>query len=392
MKNILILASDYPYPPNHGGRVDIFEKIKNLKLIGFNIYLISTVREAVKETDIDFMNNVVSENIILLRNRSLLSLFSINPFQIQSRKVDNLKIGKEIINIKSISFDYCLIEGHYCFGLYDLLKSKLTIKKVVLRVHNDESVYFKELALSTKNIFKKLFFYFEFIKFRIYDNKLKKRKDISLNLHISSKELDSYMDRNIGKNVFLPASIDISYILPYSVKNNKTVLFLGSLFMPNNIEGVFWYLNNIHKRLCEKYTDYNLIIAGNTKGVNLFHLNNKLSNFDNIKFVDSPKELSDLYAKSCVFINPMLSGAGVKLKTINAIQNGLPVVSTSVGNEGTGLKPEKDILVSDVPELFFQNVCRLLDDEDSRAALTNSAQGFIRNNYNQVNNLREILK
>lgn len=52
-------------------------------------------------------------------------------------------------------------------------------------------------------------------------------------------------------------------------------------------------------------------------------------------------QLEEVYNKATVFINPMFFGSGVKLKSINALVNGLLLVSTKVGTEGIGLKKIK---------------------------------------------------
>ncbi|KYK82417.1 hypothetical protein SA3033_10320, partial [Aggregatibacter actinomycetemcomitans serotype d str. SA3033] len=194
-------------------------------------------------------------------------------------------------------------------------------------------------------------------------------------------------------NLFLPASINIDDIVLYSIKEKKKVLFVGSLFMPNNIEGLFWYLDEVHSNVLNKFPDYKFIIAGNTKDINVMSLKKKLNEYTSIDFHESPSdlELSKLYYDCSLFINPMLSGAGVKLKTINAIKNGLPVVSTSTGNEGTGLLSSESILISDDPYSFSNNILNLLTNEHERALLTNNAQKFILDKYDLNKNLKKIL-
>lgn len=180
------------------------------------------------------------------------------------------------------------------------------------------------------------------------------------------------------KNYFLPASVDTSDFTCYQFKKNKTVLFVGSLFMPNNIEGLRWYLKNIHGSLCQVFDDYKLLIAGNTKGINVEEFNRFLRKYRRIEFIDSPESLDDIYFRSCVFINPMLSGAGVKLKTINAVKFGLPIVSTKIGNEGTGLIDTDDIVIAENEKSFLDGVIYLLRNENERKRIVINSQTYIK--------------
>lgn len=391
MKKVLIISSDYPYPANHGGRVDVFEKICSLKKMGYKVYLLSTVKYTPDAKDVEFMNSMLEMNILLDRNKSLLSLFSLLPYQISSRK-NNFQLSRAVETFKNIKFDYCIVEGHYCLEVFNRLKRDIIFNKKFLRFHNDEIKYFRELSQSSNNLLKKLFFRIESFKFLLFERLFIEQFGFNKFLHISIDECKKYEILYPNKNTFLPASLNVDKIIPYKEKINNNVLFLGSLFMPNNIESLIWYLENIHDKLCNKYDDYLLMIAGNTRGMDLLKFKKYLSKFQRIDFIDTPKTTNFLYNESTIFINPMLSGAGVKLKTINAIQNGLPIVSTSIGNEGTGFINGKDILIADTPDDYYQYICLLLEDKVKRAELVKNAQKFIKECYDQEKNLLEIFK
>ncbi len=390
-KKILVIASDFPYPPNHGGRVDIFERLKVLKELKFEIYLISTVKISPSNDELIYMDKLLVRSFILHRKQSFVALFSLKPYQVTSRNnIDDIDI---ILNsVKDIKFNACIIEGHYCLEIYDKISNNCTINQSFLRVHNDETKYFCELAKSTKNILKKIFYYVESLKFTFLEKYFFKKNIISACLHISSDELIKYKNKySFLEHIFLPASVDIKEFVTYKKNNDKTVLFIGSLFMSNNIEGLMWYLRNVHNKLCRLHSDYKLIIAGNTKGIRINSFIETINKFKYIDFYDSPDNLDYLYEQSMIFINPMLSGAGVKLKTINAVKYGLPIVSTKIGNEGTGLINKQDILVAEDEQSFFDNIILLLSDEVEREKIVNNSQLYIKNTYNQIENLKGIL-
>src|SRR5690606_33772091 len=109
------------------------------------------------------------------------------------------------------------------------------------------------------------------------------------------------------------------------VKEKYTVVFMGSLFMQNNIYGLDWYLKNVHPLLVSQLPDYHLYIVGSLKEENV-NIQNKYTNLQNVSIIINAECLSEYYQKAQVFINPMFHGSGVKVKSVNALVNGVPLV------------------------------------------------------------------
>lgn len=390
-KKILILSPDFPYPANHGGRFDILNKIICLNSLGYEVDLVVTVNNDPKNNELEYLKKYCNKIIILKRKRNILSLLSFDPFQVCSRtfKYENLK---EIFN-NNFYFSV-FIEGQFMLKIFEYLSKKIKFEKIFLRIHNDEVKYFQELYNSEVKILKKIFYFLETQKIKLFQEKnFPKLKFTNLS-HVSKYECDIFSEKYpYLTNIFLPVGVDINNIVNYKLKQDKTILFIGSFFMPNNVQAISWYLENIHEKILKNFPNYKLIIAGNTKDVNLNSFYNFLKKFKNIDFIKNPDEntLSQFYSKSKIFINPMQYGAGVKLKTINAILNGLPVVSTLTGNEGTGLKHGEHLLVANNIKEFIYFINLLFNNELISKNILNNAQNFIKNNYNYIQNISKLI-
>lgn len=380
MKTILIITADFPYPEIHGGRVDVMNKIRELYRFGFLIDIISTAKQYPSNIDIIELKKYIRNYQVLIRKNSIFDFISIKPYQVKNRS----KLRKEINSLLfNKEYNYVLIEGHYVLELSNLFIAK---KQKFLRIHNNEPRYFNQLANSTSNPLKKYYYSFESMKFNIYEKTYLTKYNVDL-LHISKDEFNSYNMKFPGiKQRYLPPFCKIGEITRPYVRNNKNVLFVGSLFMDNNVQGINWYIKNIHPRLTAEYKDYSFIIAGklNKKNKLPFTMSR------NIIFHDSPVDLKEIYNESSIFINPMLSGAGVKLKTINAIVNGIPIISTTVGSEGIGLTHEKDILISDNPDDIYKYIKLLFSTPHMGYSLAIEAQSFLLKNYNYAEHLKLI--
>lgn len=377
-KKILLVTSDFVYPPNHGDRVDIWNRILCLKKMGFEVDLICTVKEKVSNKYLEMVNKFVNKLILVNRKNKFIDVFCKEPLQLKSRK--NL----EQIQLSEL-YDYVIFQGSYVLPIKR--NKTLRYKNIILRMNNDESIYFKELCKSEKKYWKKLYYYIESYKFKILDGLLV--KEIPNIFFVSYDEMIKYKNRYSEiKAYFMPTAVEMN--MKKQALNNKNVVFIGSLFMINNREAIAFYIKNIHPLLLN-IKGYTFTIAGNSKGKGVEWIKKLSSKYNNINIIDSPEELDSIYAEACVFVNPMLHGAGVKLKTINAIVNGLPVVSTTVGNQGTGLKHGSHIYVADNAKKYAEYIKILLNDKVMRETMVRNSQEFISLYYNQEKILSKYL-
>ncbi len=376
--NILVVAGEYIYPPNNGGRVDIWSRIKVLYELGYKIDIICTVKHEPNDVDIEPVKKIVENIVFVKRKNNILNLVSKLPLQAVSRKsLVFYKLKKH--------YDIVLLEGLYVSQI--LYNKNLNYKHVIMRMHNNEVKYFKELGMSTNNILKKIYYYTESAKFKIYEKKI---LPIVKNIMFISYDEQKYYNSVYNLNdIFLPAVTELNF--KKQKLTGRTVLILGSLFMSNNREGIIWYLRNIHPKLMKIIDNYRLIIAGNSRNDGIKWLDKYVRNYTNIVIKKSPTKLDDIYAQSAAFVNPMLHGAGVKLKTINAVVNGLPVITTGVGNEGTGLKAGECVEVSNDIHGMVKDITKILTDKKFANKLASNAQNYILKQYNYKNILNEYI-
>lgn len=377
-KKVLLVASDFVYPPNHGDRVDIWNRILCLKKMDFEIDLICTVKNEIPNKYLEIVNKIVNKLILVNRKNKFIDMLYREPLQLKSRKsLEDVQLNK--------LYDYVILQGSYVLPIKR--NKTLNYKNIILRMNNDESVYFKELCKSEKKYWKKLYYYIESHKFKILDSLLV--KEIPNIFFVSYDEMIKYKNRYSKINAyFMPTAVEMN--MKKQRLNNKNVLFIGSLFMVNNREAIIFYIKNIHPLLLN-IKGYTFTIAGNSKGEGIEWIKQISSKYNNINIIDSPETLDNIYANASVFVNPMLHGAGVKLKTINAIVNGLPVVSTIIGNQGTGLKHESHIYVTDNVKEYAEYIRILLNNNIKRDMMVKNSQEFINLYYNQEKILSKYL-
>lgn len=348
---ILCVSPFKPYPTLHGGTVDIWSQITILSNLGHDVSIVFCTKE---KSDIDkkYTSKEYDSFVNIYpvyRKNKLKDFFSKTPLQINSRKA----LSK--VNLVG-EYGLTILYSEYVAKI--LFNDTLKTKNVVLRVQNNETKYFKELSKSTKKLTHKIYFISESIKFKWFIQYLK--PFIQTAWHISNDEIKKSPYKN---NILVPPLYNSSFKI--QKLSSKTALFISSFHMENNLDALEWYLNGAHLLLCEEIKDYRLIVCGSATDAQAKKVQEKFKNFLNVNFYFNEPSLSKYYEESTVFINSMRYGAGVKLKSINAIVNGLPLVSTSTGAEGIGLKPNEMFRLANTQQEFFTEIVSIFQNKSS---------------------------
>ena len=367
---IVVVASFFPYPAYFGGAYDVLERIKGLKYLGHDVDLICTCKEKPDDKNVLFMKQFINELIIVPRKNKLGYIFYFEPLQAVSRKLlKKITLQRE--------YDYAILESESVGKILE--NNSLKAKNIIIRVHNNEANYFNELSKSTKNFKNKIYYYLESLKFKSYSRNIFKQSDRLW--FISNKEINNTKDLDLSnKSIHLPASVNSKFVK--QELSTKNVLYVGALFVPNNMEAIIWYLKNVHSLLVDEH-NYKLTIVGSTGEFESETYQKILAGYSNVEIYLNQKDLSNHYSNATVFINPMLHGAGVKLKSINAIQNGLVLVSSKTGAEGIGLIKNEMYLEAMSPNDFVKAILKVfkMKIEDRQEMVGNAQQFLNQNNY-----------
>lgn len=154
------------------------------------------------------------------------------------------------------------------------------------------------------------------------------------------------------------------------------LLFVGGFSHAPNRDAMFWFHGQIWPLLREANPDLVLRIVGAEADEELLGIEG-----NGIEFAGSVDDgtLDHLYDETLVAIVPLRFGAGVKGKVLEALQNGVPCVTTAVGAQG--LADADALQVANDPAEFARQVQRLLDDREWWNDVSGRGQSFIERNY-----------
>ena len=156
-----------------------------------------------------------------------------------------------------------------------------------------------------------------------------------------------------------------------------TLVFSGSLHYYANWEAVDFFLREIHPRIRLQVPGVSLTVTGRHDGT----LPGTATLREKVTFTGFVEDVRPYVAGSAVAIVPLRQGGGTRVKVLEAMALGVPVVSTSKGIEGLDVKPGQHVLVADEPADFAKAVVRALQDGDLRQSLVAEARRLVETRY-----------
>ena len=159
-----------------------------------------------------------------------------------------------------------------------------------------------------------------------------------------------------------------------AIENRKGILFVGGFEHTPNTDGVIWFVQEILPMIRKQGVMDCVYLVGSkpTEAVK------KLEREDVIVtgYV-SDERLDELYQKCRVAVLPLRFGAGMKGKLLEAMQKGIPVVTTSIGAEGL-MNAEGIFGIADIEDDFAREVIRVIQDTDLACQYSKKEQNYIR--------------
>ncbi|MCH9699943.1 MAG: glycosyltransferase family 4 protein [Actinomycetia bacterium] len=143
-------------------------------------------------------------------------------------------------------------------------------------------------------------------------------------------------------------------------QGTPTFVFLGLLSLPHNDDGLRWFLRSIWPTMLIRCPEARLRVIGRDVGAEVLALTAEMS--DSVTVDGYVPDLGEALGRATAVLNPLRFGSGIKIKVIEALGRGVPVVSTTVGAEGIASGPGTGILVGDGPGEITDLLCALTDE------------------------------
>ncbi|MHB1457498.1 MAG: glycosyltransferase family 4 protein, partial [Armatimonadota bacterium] len=250
--------------------------------------------------------------------------------------------------------------------------------KVVLDNHNVESTIIKRVAETSDSMPTRLYAGLEWPKLQRYEVDICNKCDLVLTVSETDKDSLTAMGVNPAIIESVPIGVDVDTMKPVDmVTQSRNILSLGTMSWPPNIDSMLYFVKDVMPIIRDHLPGCTLTIAGSQPSPAIQSLESE----PDISVTGFVEDIDSIARKCGVFIVPLRSGSGVRVKILNALAMGLPIVSTSIGAEGLDVRDDEHLLIADTPHDFANSVIRILTDPDLAQTLGLNGRAFVCDNY-----------
>lgn len=153
------------------------------------------------------------------------------------------------------------------------------------------------------------------------------------------------------------------------------VTFVGGMHWPPNADGIRWFADQVWPRVVEEVPGARLTVIGKRPPAVLKRLEGTCD------VVGFAPHLNPYLEETAVFVVPLRSGAGMRVKILDAWCWGLPVVSTSIGAEGLEVRPGENLLLGDSPEELASSIVEASHDRQLSTRLVDGGRQTVSEHY-----------
>jgi polysaccharide biosynthesis protein PslH len=372
---ILIVSPKVPYPATDGGRIAIFEPIRQLAERGHSVTLLALCPPQADEGDFAPLASRCQLELIRHDTRShaagaAANLLSPLPYTIA--KYHSQALGRQLEWLVNAGrYDVLQLENLHSGVNCPFLAARHPLP-VLLRAHNVESLLAHRYAESQHGL-RRLYARLHAAKLQRYEATISAQADACLAITHTDAALLKQLNPHI-KTYVVPAGVDLAHFEPQpGCEEPATVVSVAAMDWRPNVDAALWFCREVWPIVRQQWPLAQFYIVGKNPPPSIRTLDGQAG----VHVTGFVADVRDYFARGSLFIVPLRSGSGMRLKILEAMAMGRAVISTTIGAEGIAVTPGRDILLADDAASFADAVCRGLADERLRATLGTNARQLV---------------
>ncbi len=368
---IHVIAFDIPSPPDYGGVIDVYYKIKYLHQKGVKVILHCFQYNS--KTSSEELEKYCFKTYYYKRNMSFTQHLCFLPYTVISRTSEPL-----LKNLTQDNYPILFETLHCAFYIHH---PELKHRFKILRLSNIEHHYYYHLFLSEKNILKKIYFLIESIKLYFYEKKAFSKANVLLPVTQNDAQyIHQYYSK--ASSLLLPSFHPFNDLSIWKGKGNY-LLYHGNLSIAENYKAAEFLIENIAPAI-----SLPIYIAGKNPPEFLYK---KSQQYPHIKIVSNPdtNEMKQLIQNAHIVWLYTHQATGLKLKLLYSLFTGRFIICNDKMIAGTSLKSNASLFVNNNPSEMINTIQSLQSQEFDDFAFE-QRQALLKEFNNEENILKLI--
>lgn len=383
---ILQVTNKVPYPAIDGGAIACMNLIRGFSLLGHQVTVLAmnTEKHHINVDDIpESVKDLAEFKLVDVPapvsgfSAIVNLLFSDQPYN--AARFISRSFKSELIKLlQKKQFDIIQLEGLYVCPYISVIR-EYSSAKIVYRAHNIEHEIWQRTAIMSKG-WKKL--YLKNLSKRI--KRFEKQWLNSYDLLVPITERDGAILNTLGNvcpQQVSQTGIDASVLIPNAKKLEHPSLFhIGSMEWTPNQEGLIWFLDNCWPKINGQFSNLKFYVAGRNAPEWL----QKKMELPNVVFEGEVPDAYDFMNSKSIMVAPLFSGSGMRIKIIEGMALGKPIVTTTIGTEGISTTSGENIVIADNEADFIKAVSKLINDYDYFDKIGKNAIEYIHEKFDNL--------
>ena len=164
----------------------------------------------------------------------------------------------------------------------------------------------------------------------------------------------------------------------------RDILFFGAMSREENYLSAIWFVDNVMPKLQE--LNVRFLIAGSNPPEIL-----KKRESESVKILGYTSDMAKYFSSCLCLVAPLKLGAGIKVKILEAMSAGIPVLTNEIGIEGIEAVNEKEYILCSSPDEYANSIRRLLSDQHLGEELSLNSKRFIKKKYHMASRLDDLI-
>lgn len=388
MRRILFLTPQLPYPPHQGTALRNYGLISGLVARGHRVWLLSFIESGQPmpaNTPLASLCEHVSTVAAPLRSRAdrLRDLLHGHP-DMSRRLWSPAFIGVLRDLLDQALFDVIHIEGIEMAPYLPIIKDQVATSLLIYDAHNAEYALQKRIAQADRRILSRwpAAFYSAIQWRRLHAFEAETCRGVDHVLAVSQADADALRRLphqtpiTVIPNAIITAHYRAEKVNPEPLVH-PSLVFTGKMDFRPNVDAALWFAHKIFPLIRRERSRANFTIVGKNPHPRL----DVLQSQPGITMTGYVPDVQPYIVAADVYVAPLRMGSGTRLKLMEAMALGKPIVSTTLGAEGLLAEDGHHLLLADTPEQFAEAVLTLLRDPSLGERLGQAASELVRQRH-----------
>lgn len=370
---LLILTPHFPYPLRHGGAVRMYHYIRCLAQRGYRITLLSFIEQeeerGARAALMPFCEHV---ELILRRESFQGDVWNLHPFAayFDLQMVEAIRAAQSCLRYDVAQCEYT------CMGIY---APYISPPARTLLVEIDVSfVTLWRRFLATWRTWRAPKHLLDAAATFRAELEICRRFDHLVTMSEEDAALLRRYEGRLPPVSVVPNGVSLAdHPMRRAAAPQPSLLFVGYFLHPPNVEGILHFARRVWPLVRSRHSEVRLEVVGAAPPPAV----ERLGRLDGITVHGYVEDLAPFYEGCAVFVAPLRRGSGTRLKILEAMARGIPVVATSVACEGLGVTDGREVWLADGPRSMAERLLAALGNPRACRELAARARAFVAANY-----------